>query len=65
MTARRLLAALGTTACVAALVARAVSAALLAFDAALADYRVETPSTVPDEWCRANAEWLLDDEDDQ
>lgn len=65
MTARRLLSALGGAACVAAVIHRAIATALLSFDAALSEYRVEVPSTVPDEWCEAEAEWLLDDEDDQ
>ena len=64
MTGRRLLAALGTTACVAAVIARAVSAAFLAFDKALSEYAVEIPPHVPDAWVRESAEWVLPDEDD-
>ena len=62
MTGRRLLAALGTTACVAAVIAEAVAAGLRSFDRALADYCVEIKH-VPDPWVAANSEWLLGEDD--
>ncbi|MGZ6776917.1 MAG: hypothetical protein ACXVGF_04540 [Blastococcus sp.] len=64
MTGRRLLAALGTTACVAAVIAEAIASGLRSFDRALADYAVEIPKHVPAEWVAAEAEWLIDGEDD-